>query len=326
MGNITLMSYSTPILFLIFNRPESTKIVFDRIRSIKPLYLYIAADGPRLEKEGEAIICENTRRVVMDNIDWSCEVKTLFRDINLGCGRSVSSAINWFFENVEEGIILEDDCLPSQTFFKYAEFCLNKYRHNPKIMHIGGCNLLGQACGKETYYYSSYSHVWGWATWRRAWSNYQFNLNFYDINEIKTNLKRLFPKFVVNEWLKIYQLMINNEIDTWDYQWSFSIWIKNGLAITPNTNFISNIGFGPEATHTFDQNHRLSRLYNYELEKISPPNRVLRNKYADLKVSENVYGFANRKRTSDIIGNTVAKMKNLKRVLKRILLGKQNGV
>ena len=160
---------STPVLFLIFNRPELTEKVFQKIQDAQPKYLFVAADGPRDNKYGEKDLCEKTRAVVLENITWECEVKTLFRTENLGCRTAVSSAINWFFENVEEGIILEDDTVPDNSFFSYCQALLEKYRNHEQIMMITGDNFQdGIKRGNGSYYFSRYVHIWGWASWRRA--------------------------------------------------------------------------------------------------------------------------------------------------------------
>ena len=166
--------FNTPILFLIFNRPEVTFAVFEQIQKIQPKYLFIAADGPRNYKENE--LCKATRDVVQ-KIDWDCELKTLFRNENLGCAKNVSSAIKWFFDHVEKGIILEDDCYPDLSFFSFCEELLNYYDNNDRIMAISGFNAqLGIKRTKHSYFFAEIPLVWGWATWRKA-SNAIPNLN-----------------------------------------------------------------------------------------------------------------------------------------------------
>jgi hypothetical protein len=182
--------FKTPILFLVFNRPETTKFVFESIRSVKPAKLYICADGPRPNVENDKIHCSAVRKIV-SNIDWECEVKTLFRIENKGCGKGVSEAITWFFSNEEEGIILEDDCLPNDSFFYYCSDLLDKYRFDTRIMHIGANNFLDDTISVENdIYFSSISHIWGWATWKRAWDSYDFKLQNYTIGDFKLILKK----------------------------------------------------------------------------------------------------------------------------------------
>ncbi|PRY15775.1 hypothetical protein CLV24_102402 [Pontibacter ummariensis] len=315
--------FNTPILFLIFNRPETTKIVFDQIRAARPSRLYLAADGPRKEKKGERSICEETRRSVLDNIDWDCEVRTLLRNENLGCGVAPSTAITWFFENEEAGIILEDDCLPSLSFFRFAEYCLQKYWHNPQVMHIGGNNFLDRKWGDSSYFYSAYNHIWGWATWRRAWELYNFNLQSFNNNEVRQALKQYFPRSISRGWYDLYVSLLKNKNidqeykwDFWDYQWTFCIWMNKGLCIYPNVNLVSNIGFGPSATHTFDVTHKFNNLPHHELESISSPRTFKRNKKADITSSENVFALKAKSHVSlkvkEIYGKFSAFWKGIK--------------
>jgi hypothetical protein len=273
---------TTPVLFIIFNRPDTTETVFDAIRKAAPLKLYIAADGPRKNREGEAERCSATRAIVK-NIDWPCEVKTLFRDSNLGCKNAVSSAIDWFFENEEQGIILEDDCLPDPSFFTFCAELLQYYRQDERIMHIGGVNFQqGQVRGKASYYYSKYTHIWGWATWRRAWKYYDVNLTLYP-QLIETNAlnNMLSDKKEIGYWDKIFSMMAAGKIDTWDYQWTFAVWSQSGLSIVPNANLVSNIGFGNEATHTMNSSHSFANMPTGSVNHVTHPQFMLVDKEAD---------------------------------------------
>ena len=172
--------FPVPILLIIFNRLETTERVFAQIKKIRPQALFIAADGPRQDRIGEIEKCEKVRNYVINNIDWDCQVKTLFRDKNIGCRLAVSSALDWFFSHVAQGIILEDDCLPNQSFFPYCEELLNRYQDNEKVFMISGNNFLLEPQAESTsYYFSRLTHVWGWASWRRAWSGYDISLKDY---------------------------------------------------------------------------------------------------------------------------------------------------
>lgn len=243
----------TPILFLVFNRPETTQKVFDRIRQIRPKQLFVAADGPRQDRPEEKVKTDEVRKIITDNIDWDCEVKTLFREQNLGCGKAVSEGITWFFTQVEQGIILEDDTLPDLSFFNFCEDLLNRYSDNQQVMLITGSNFQsGKSWGKSSYFFSKYPKIWGWASWRRAWQHYNFSLDglnkFLDEGKLEH-----FTQTTEEEkyWRKTFQSFQGpNRIDTWDYQWIFSIWQQEGLSITPNKNLITNIGFSDNATHT----------------------------------------------------------------------------
>jgi len=182
----------TPILFLIFNRPDTTQKVFNAIRKAKPKQFFIAADGSPPDREGEIEKCQKSRKIAT-SVDWDCEVKTLFRDKNLGCKIAISSAIDWFFENVEEGIILEDDCLPHQSFFWFCQELLEYYRNDTRIMHISGDNFqFGRKRGEGSYYFSKYSHVWGWATWRRAWKCFDINMKSFEEFKAENQINSIF--------------------------------------------------------------------------------------------------------------------------------------
>jgi len=245
----------TPVLFLIFNRPDTTRQVFDEIRKARPEQLYVAADGPRKDRSADYELCKKTREIIQQ-VDWDCKVFTCFRDENLGCKRSVSSAIDWFFSHVEEGIILEDDCVPDQSFFPFCQELLKRYRDDTRIMMISGNNFqFGKRRTDYSYYFSKYVHIWGWATWRRAWKYYDIDMKSWpEIKEggwLKDILK---DQKAVKFWEKIFENTHLGKIDTWDYEWVFSCWIQNGLSILPNVNLVRNIGFDGNATHTKGKN------------------------------------------------------------------------
>lgn len=273
-------SLSTPVLLLIFNRPDTTREVFEAIRKARPQKLYVAADGPRKDKAGEAERCAETRAIV-DNIDWPCEKVILFRDQNLGCRNAVSSAIDWFFSNEEEGIILEDDCLPSPSFFTYCAEMLEKHRDDPSVMHICGDNPTdGKVYGEGSYYYSPFSLIWGWATWRRAWEQYDVNMSSFPAFRDHQKIKDVFHQATFQKyWTEKYQELYDGKVDTWDFQWFYTIMCEGGLAIIPNVNLITNIGFGADATHTTSESH-LSAKKRGELVNIVHPMFKLPNSEA----------------------------------------------
>ncbi len=277
--------FETPVLFLIFNRIETTKKVFEAIREIRPKYFYIAADGPRNGKPDDITKCIDVRNYVINNIDWDCEVKTLFREENLGCGVAPSLAISWFFENIDMGIILEDDCLPNKSFFKFCDTLLNYYKGEERIMHINGSNFQnGKLRGEASYFFSYYSPVWGWATWKRAWNKYDFelkNIEFNSLNNIFKNIK--FNNREIKFWENIFLTVKGGERkDIWDLQWAFTIWQNNGFSISPNKNLISNIGFGNDATHTVQTDSNVSNLPTQDLLSIIHPQNLDINFKADL--------------------------------------------
>jgi hypothetical protein len=260
----------SPVLLLVFNRPDTTQLVFEQIRKGKPDKLYIAADGARDNKEGEKELCQQTRQLL--NIDWDCEVKTLFREKNLGCKLAVSGGIKWFFENEEEGIVLEDDCLPNEDFFRFCDTLLEKYRLDTRIMHIGGTNLVSKKFGTDTYYFSKFTNVWGWASWRRVWVNYDENLEKLD-EFIKLDLlKYVYQKNTVRKYLiNAFIQTRNNYINTWDYQYAFLNFWNNGLSVCPNYNMITNIGFNERGTHTNEADHKLANLPLESFDEMTHP-------------------------------------------------------
>ncbi len=244
----------SPVLFLIFNRPEEASATFASIRQTKPPRLYIAADGPRPDRPEEAALCEQAR-MVAKQVDWPCEVKTLFRKRNLGCGMAVSSAITWFFQQEAEGIILEDDLTPEQGFFTFCDELLDRYRQAENIMHIAGNNFqFGKRHSDASYYFSLFPHCWGWATWARAWKFFDFEMR-HTANFIAQHLPKLVPDTKsLAYWQDIFSKTKNGAIDSWAYRWQYSIWKNNGLCILPEHNLVKNFGFAGNATHTTKKN------------------------------------------------------------------------
>ena len=264
---------TTPVLFLIFRRPETTKRVFEEIRRARPARLYIAADGPRDSKPGEHEKCAEARRIATA-VDWDCEVRTLFRDQNLGLGRGISSAINWFFQHESEGIILEDDCLPSPSFFGFCAEMLEKFRDDTRIMEIGGNNFEPPRLRDDeySYYFSNLAYIWGWATWRRAWQLNDFEMRHY--NEVKNK------KYLDGHFSSIYERHFFQYVfdriyhddgkispkNVWSYQWQFACRIHSGLVVVPNCNLVVNLGIGSDATNTTSQNGIGNDLAREEME------------------------------------------------------------
>ncbi|KAA6343900.1 hypothetical protein EZS27_008461 [termite gut metagenome] len=268
------------ILFLIFNRPDTSKRVFEIIRQVKPLRFYIAADGPRNDEEIE--ICEKTRSII-EKIDWDCEVKTLFRKENLGCGKAVSSALTWFFDNESEGIILEDDIIPHLDFFPYCEELLEKYRATDQIYAISGHNhLYGEKANEDSYYFSSICHIWGWASWRRAWKAYDYSLEAINKKEFFNILRYYCDKSCYrNFWKLIFFQMKDHLIDTWDYQWGISLMYNKALCIIPNTNLTQNIGFGENATHTKKIKKKILDYKGRAIFPLKHPQNIFLNREGD---------------------------------------------
>ena len=268
--------FSTPILYLVFNRPNETKQSFEIIRKIKPLFLFIAADAPRPNVSSDIDNCKAVKSIIKSAIDWDCEVKYLFREENLGCGRAVSQAIDWFFSYVESGIILEDDCVPKESFFPFCAELLDKYRYTDKVSHISGHNnQMGYKRGRADYYFSKVVNIWGWATWRRAWQRYAFRLDNISLLE-KHPKRNLFPIKNINDFTE-------GKIDTWDTQWLFLNFVNNFYCISPNINLVQNIGFNSAATHTnFNPPGYLQKNNNGDLSfPLRHPKKIQFNTVAD---------------------------------------------
>ncbi len=278
-----MSTFDTPVLFLIFNRPGYTKKVFEQIKAIKPRQLFIAADGPRNNVAEDVANCRLTREIIKE-IDWDCNLNTLFRDHNLTSRYAISTAISWFFDAVEEGIILEDDTLPDASFFTYCQELLQKYRDVPKVRHINGSNfLLGKKfTDKDSYYFSNYCHPWGWATWRRSWKDFDVELPGYDESHLRKRLSEITNNVeVVNMWVKNINDAVSKRIDCWDFQWFYTMWMTEGMAITPAVNLITNIGFGNFATNTTYTHTRIGNMKRTRLEKIYHPVEIIVNTSAD---------------------------------------------
>lgn len=285
----------TAVLFLIFNRPDITKQVFEAIRKAQPPRLYVAADGPRAEKAGEAEKVEQVRRIATQ-VGWDCWVKTLVREKNLGCRVAVSSAIDWFFENEEEGIILEDDCLPSQSFFWFCQELLERYRNDERIMAVSGNNFqFGKRRTEFSYYFSRYNHCWGWASWRRAWRYYDKGMeNWPFIRDNGYLYDILQDRRSVKYWAQIFETAYRGEVDSWAYRWSFSCWVQNGLTALANVNLVSNIGFSEDATHTTGKGSPYSKMPAFDLSfPLKHPKLMIRDDIADRYTQKTIFNQPN---------------------------------
>jgi hypothetical protein len=243
----------TPVALIIFNRPDVTKRVFEEIARARPKQLLVIADGPRPEKAGEAEKCAATRAII-DRVDWECEVLKNYSDVNLGVGGRPATGIRWVFENVEEAIILEDDCIPHPTFFRYCEELLEKYRDDERVMHISGDNWnFGDKQRPFSYFFSCYCYSCGWATWRRAFQHYDPDLKLWPtLRDSSWLLDILGDPRAVEFWKSKFELTYTTGMENhgWDWPWLFACWAHRGLSILPSTNLISNIGFSEDATHT----------------------------------------------------------------------------
>lgn len=288
-----------PVLLLVFNRPATTKAVFESIRSVRPSAYYVAADGPRFGRDGEKAKCAEAREIAT-NVDWDCDLKTLFRDHNLGAGPAVAQAISWFFDHEAHGIILEDDCVPNPTFYRFCEELLEYYQDNPTVMHISGNNFqYGRRRGAASYYFSRYTHSWGWATWRRAWKRYDFG--------------------VIAE---------ADRAHVWDGQWLLAVERAHGMAILPNVNLVTNIGFGADATHTTTM-ERYAMLPTHEMAfPLVHPRKLAIDRAADTLTY-----YANFRNVSDLRlipfyhawDYAAFRVRKLLKILRNLLQGRTSG-
>jgi len=280
----------TPLLFLVFNRPEITRQTFARIRNVQPRHLFIAGDGPRPQVSADGARCQQVRDIV-GNVDWKCSVQYLLREKNLGCGKAVSSAIDWFFEHVSRGIILEDDCYPSFDFFSYMEEVLERHSGDDRVMTVSGCSLQnGERRTRYSYFFSRYCHLWGWGTWKTAWKKYDFDMKSYARFKADAGLENIFgDAHQAAFWYGIFDKMSRKEIDTWDYQWIYAMLSNDGLSAYPEANMVTNIGFGAEATHTRNENHPFSMVPAGSIGALSHPEFVFPNREADGFTARNVF-------------------------------------
>jgi hypothetical protein len=299
----------TPVVFIIFKRPDTTKKVFEVIRQAKPPKLFVIADGPRPEKPDEVEKCVTTRAIVKQ-IDWDCEVLENYSDVNQGCQQRVSSGLDWVFNTVEKAIILEDDCLPHPTFFRYCEELLHRYSSDKRIMSISGRNEQFSAARTDySYHFSLYNSCWGWATWRRAWKYYDFDMKIWPEICTKDWLEDLLvDSHAVKFWTKTFQSVYDGSFNTWAYRWKFACWVQNSLSIIPSTNLISNIGFGEEATNT---KYSIKKRAMLPLEEIvfplQHPSFIIRDTQSERAIQKNVYNQSLLLRTKAKVKKIIGK-------------------
>jgi hypothetical protein len=278
-----MTTLATPVALFIFNRPDQTAKVFERIALAQPPTLLVIADGPR--NEAERSRCD-AARAVLSAVDWRCDVRTNSADQNLGCRQRMSSGIDWVFEQVERAILLEDDCVPDLSFFRFCGELLQRYADEPRVLSISGDNFqFGQSRTQYSYYFSRLTHVWGWATWRRAWRQYDVTMSRWPAvrdTRFLDNLLGAEPA-VLDGIRHAIDRVYRGEVDTWDTQWMLSNWLADGLTILPDVNLMTNIGFGDDATHTRSSRSEMANLPAGEMRfPLRHPARIERNVEADL--------------------------------------------
>ena len=276
------MEKSVPVLFLIFNRPATTQKVFDEIKQVKPSKLFISADGPREGNINDELLCKQVRKI-SDQVDWECDVKYLYRDKNLGCRLAITSGIDWFFEHVDEGIILEDDCLPSKSFFWLCSELLEKYRDNDNVMQINGNFYLdGLMDFDDSYYFSTINACWGWATWKSAWSKFDSKMSDYHDFKEKGMVNSYFNNDGISDWMISYlDEAFKPNCNIWSTQWAYAIIKNGGLSVTPTKNLVRNIGFFGDGT-TASKGFELYMDFDRDdIFNIEHPSKVKKNLKAD---------------------------------------------
>jgi hypothetical protein len=285
------MSLQTPVLFCLFNRPDLARRVFASIAAMQPRHLLISCDGPRSGYPSDQNLVARSRAIV-DAVDWPCDVETFFPDTNQGCRRQMSAAITWAFEQHEKIIILEDDCLPDPTFFSYCQQLLDRYASNRQVMMISGDNFqerLRSRSGPD-YYFSGYTHIWGWASWRRAWKQFDLSMASWSHGTGRPVLEN----YCCHEaeqmyWASIFDRQKRGEIDTWDYSWQWSVWQQRGLVVLPERNLVTNIGFRADGTHTTDDGHWLAEKPAESMPSLVHPQVIQRNRQADARTWSRVF-------------------------------------
>ncbi|HCN84408.1 MAG TPA: hemolytic protein HlpA-like protein [Sphingobacteriaceae bacterium] len=287
--------FETPIALVVFNRPETTKKVLQAIRTVKPKQLFIIADAPREDSEQDIINCSATKKVIEDGVDWDCQLHKIYAQKNLGCGRGPSSGITKVFEKVDKCIILEDDCLPERSFFFFCEELLNKYYSDSRIMMISGNHHLFKKYSFDyDYFFSRHTQTWGWATWKRAWDLYDYEMSLWpEVKKSKWLDRILGDKLSVRYWEKLFdKCYYEKSRDYWDFQWTFTCWSQNGLNIIPDKNLVTNIGFGESSgTHFSDITSPFANLPTYAMSfPLKHPTTFIQNLEADRQIQKDVYG------------------------------------
>ena len=285
-------SFDVPILFLIYKNPRITEVTFNQIRKIKPTRLFIAADGPVSDDDIKQ--CELTRKVV-EKIDWPCNVEKRYLSANLGLKKAVSSGITWFFSRVSEGIILEYDCFPNMDFFYFCQEMLNRYRNDLKIFSISGSNLQGEIRrGDGDYYYSHFFGCWGWATWRRSWSQWNPNLEGFNIFQSQNLIRNILldPKVARSYMGALSDVYSGRNKTTWSFCFEYMQICQGSLTVVPNRNLVSNIGFGPQATHIKDLRHPIANIPAAPLLTYKSPSFKIADLEADTLQNKNAFYVA----------------------------------
>lgn len=284
------MPFSTPVVFFVFNRPAVTERVFREIAKCRPAHLMVVGDGARPQRRGEDELVDATRSII-DRVDWECDLRTNFSDVNLGCKQRVASGLEWVFSSVGEAIILEDDCLPNPSFFSFCQQMLDRYRDDTRVSNICASNFQdGQSRSQHGYYFSKYFHCWGWASWRRTWETFDIHLDTWPEFLAMQGLAEVADSAEeVRYWRRIFDQQVRVESNSWAYSWLYSSFAQRGLNVLPDHNLTSNIGFGGDATHTSGGDSHLANMSTRSVFVSSHPQTVIRHKTADQYTFHHVY-------------------------------------
>ena len=291
------MTLDVAVAFVVFNRPESTRKSFQRIRAAQPNRLFLISDGPRTNRAAEFALVEQSRRIA-EQVDWSCEVEKIYSDQNMGCGTRISSGISEAMKQVDRLIVLEDDCVAEDSFFPFCDELLERYEDDQRVMAISGNNFqMGTRRTAESYYFSKYPHCWGWATWRRAWDHFQLGIPAWPEFRDALNLATLCTsRREIEYWTMIFDKVHAGQTSSWAYPWTLCCWMNHGLTVLPEVNLVTNTGFGDDATHTSKRGHKLSNLSTGRIETIQHPSRVSRHFVADQFTDDLVFSGTYRRR------------------------------
>jgi hypothetical protein len=300
---------NTPVALTIFNRPDTTAAVFAQVAKARPPSLLVVADGPRPHRVGDPEKCAAAREII-ERVDWDCELLTNYSEVNLGCKQRMASGLDWVFDTVDRAIILEDDCLPHPTFFRFCEELLERYQGNEDIMMVAGSNFgYEQSRVEHSYYFSRYTNVWGWASWRRAWRHFDVDMSSWPMVRDAGLINGILGGHRAGvRWTRAFDRAYEGSVDTWDTQWKFACWLQGGLTVLPTVNLVSNVGFGSEATHTTSATHRLADMPTRAMDfPLRHPPLVVCNGKADDWIEKNAYHVP----LSSLLKRVVPKVKKL---------------
>lgn len=310
-------AFKTPIALLIFKRPNTTQKVLEVIRQVRPATLLVVSNFPPDDKPEQIEQCQATRALI-EQIDWPCRVLKNYADTYLSCKERISSGLNWVFETVDRAIILEDDCIPDPTFFGYCEELLDRYADDARVMAITGDNFdLPLRQPHYSYYFSRYTHFWGWATWRRAWQHYDVTMRllpeFLEAGWLSTLLQ---DPAAVQWWEKTLQGVYSDQKDTWDYQWIFSCWVQGAACIVPRVNLVSNLGFDKDAAHNRDAFDWRANLPTSPIElPLAHPPFIRIDEQCDRILQKRYYGYIAQKQTRPLTYRITRKIHRAKTLL-----------